>query len=375
MAYRLCVFVAVLAAGSCGVTRLEEAPGFDAGLSVRDGGAVRFDAGNPVMTADAGGGFMWADAGTFVPFDAGSGLPIVRFAALGDQGKGNDAQRKVGAALGTVCAQKGCDFVVLLGDNFYESGVDSVTDPQWKTGFVEPYATVDAGFYVTLGNHDYGASGRGTDIGHEQAELDYARINSKWILPAHHYKWSLGPADFFSADTNRSMLRRCNRYNPLCAGHSIDDDDVRRDFTKWLATSTNTWKVAIGHHTYRSNGKHGNAGNYDGLSYLPIVNGEGVREFVDEIVCGKADVYLCGHDHTREWIQSTCTSAGSSINTEIIVSGGGASVTPFEGPGENPFYWRASSSGFLYVVIEGRTFTGTFYNDQGVAEFTRSFTK
>ena len=85
------------------------------------------------------------DAGTpsnVAALDGDAGL-AVRFVALGDTGKGNAGQKQVGVSVGAVCAAHGCDFVVLLGDNFYPTGVESATDPQWKTKFTEPYATVD----------------------------------------------------------------------------------------------------------------------------------------------------------------------------------------------------------------------------------------
>ncbi len=42
----------------------------------------------------------------------------LRFVALGDAGEGNDAQYKVAGAMANLCAEKGCDFAIYLGDNF-----------------------------------------------------------------------------------------------------------------------------------------------------------------------------------------------------------------------------------------------------------------
>ncbi len=352
-------------AGGGGASVVDAGSGGGAGGGTGGGGggvsptldAGRVDSGTPF---DAGTSVT--DGGLFTPRDGGTLTPgVVRFVALGDQGKGNADQKRVGDAIGALCVAQGCDFVTLLGDNFYESGVTSTTDPQWQTAFVQPYANVDAPFYVVLGNHDYGGDGKGTEFGKEQNEVDYSKVNPKWVLPSQHYKFSFGPADFFVADTNLSMFKK--------------DSAVKSDFDQWLPASTAKWKIALGHHTYLSNGRHGNAGDYDGLNWLPYVNGEGVKAFVDEKVCGLADVYMNGHDHELEWIKSTCTRSGSTINTEIIVSGGGASVTPFDSAGKNPYYWRAESVGFIYVVIDATSFTGTFYNGDGVAQFTRTITK
>src|SRR5437870_4198863 len=59
----------------------------------------------------------------------------VRFIAIGDAGKGNADQRKVAIAMRDVCAAKGCDFVLMLGDNIYDTGVDSTTDSDWQLKF------------------------------------------------------------------------------------------------------------------------------------------------------------------------------------------------------------------------------------------------
>src|SRR5688500_5241173 len=52
----------------------------------------------------------------------------LRFVALGDSGNGNAEQRAIGEAVRNLCAAEGCDFALLLGDNLYEDGADSVDD-------------------------------------------------------------------------------------------------------------------------------------------------------------------------------------------------------------------------------------------------------
>ncbi len=284
---------------------------------------------------------------------------MVRFVAIGDTGKSNTAQNQVGQAIGTHCAALGCDFVVMLGDNFYPSGVTSTTDPLWQTAFVQPYASVNVPFYAVLGNHDYGANGAGTDFGRGAHQVAYSQVNPKWRMPAHHYKWQLHNVDFFAADTNKSMF-------------SIDND-VRADFNQWLPASTAQWKIVFAHHPYKSNGPHGNAGNYDGLSLIPVVNGSGVKSFIDERVCGRADFYIAGHDHNIQWLQDTCTRSGASLNTGLIVSGGGASTTELEGV--NATYYQSQESGFVYIVIDGNSFTAAFYDANGAHKYSRTVTK
>lgn len=365
---------------TCGNPPIVAVPEEDAGtVGTRDAGLIidtdagPADAGvvfptdsGVIIDVDAGPHFV--DAGIDAGFDAGvdAGPPpvldagtFVRFVAIGDTGKGNAGQNQVGGAIGTLCAAQGCDFVVMLGDNFYPSGVSSVTDPQWQTAFVQPYATVNAPFYAVLGNHDYGGDGAGTDLPKGDNEVAYSQVNPKWRMPDNHYKFAFGNAEFFAADTNRSMF-------------SVDQS-VRSDFDTWLPASTAQWKIALGHHPLKSNGEHGNAGSYDGLPFVPVANGSGVKKFIEERVCGRADVYLCGHDHSIQWLKPTCTRSGSNINTELILSGGAAATTPLSG--SNQAWYQSDQLGFVYIVIHDKTFTATFYDAMGAVKYTRTITK
>src|SRR3989442_1644175 len=74
---------------------------------------------------------------------------VTRFVALGDTGTGDCNQYKVARALKRWCDAKGCDFVLLLGDNFYERGLPDLCrwDPQasrvfpdeFRSAFTDPY--------------------------------------------------------------------------------------------------------------------------------------------------------------------------------------------------------------------------------------------
>ena len=88
----------------------------------------------------------------------------LRFIVIGDSGSGSAGQYAVGEAIAEVCQRKdefvddmafpGCDLVVGLGDNIYESGVTSVDDPQFAEKFEKPFDPVQLPFYMVLGNHD-----------------------------------------------------------------------------------------------------------------------------------------------------------------------------------------------------------------------------
>jgi len=282
---------------------------------------------------------------------ANVGRGEVRFVAMGDAGEGNEGQFAVAAAIGTVCEERGCDFALYLGDNFYDVGVDSNMDEQFQTKFELPYAALDFPFYVTLGNHDYGSLGN--EWPKSQYYIEYSDQSDKWTLPDEYYSFQEENVHFVSLDTNQ-----------LFWGQDID---AQRQFLQQdLAGLTDTWIIMFGHHPYLSNGPHGNAGNYEGL--FGLIGGEDVLEFMEQDVCGKAHVYICGHDHSKQWLEPQC-------GTEFIVSGGGAKLTDFEHRNDNPTLWEDDQTeGFLWVEIIDNSFTGVFYDRNGAEQYERTIT-
>ncbi len=280
--------------------------------------------------------------------------PSIRFLAVGDTGRGNAGQWAVATAMADHYRERGYDFVLLLGDNIYDSGPSSDHDPQFDTKFEAPYAAVPVPFDVVLGNHDYGGGGSGSEFFKGQYSIDYSHRSAKWRLPAAYYHFTRENAEFFALDTNAQMYGL--------------DQAQRADVDAWMGASSATWRIAFGHHPYRSNGPHGNAGNYDGTSGVQPWSGDGVKSFFDADICGRADLYLSGHDHTRQWLSQPC---GGS--TALAVSGTGASGSSLSG--SNPTSFQSTSLGFLAVQIEGNTLTAEFVGTQGQVEYTRVLTK
>lgn len=281
-----------------------------------------------------------ADTGSVV-----SAAPV-HFLVLGDQGTGDAGQYAVSAAMADVCATEGCDFAILVGDNIYPNGPASTTDSQWTDKFEDPYAAFGFQFIAVLGNHDYGS---GFDVTRAQAEVDYSAVSTKWYMPDFYFTHETGDVTFYGLDT-QAILESSAAPQEL-----------------WLpmqrAASSTTWNLAVGHHPYLSNGPHGNAGEYEGIS------GEGVEfeDFFDTYICDQYDVYFCGHDHSLQWMESPCT------DTQLIVSGGGSH--PSGVFGTDPYYFEDATAGFMWVEIDGSTLTGVFYDDSGTELYRRSVTK
>ena len=277
----------------------------------------------------------------------------VRFIAVGDTGRGNAEQRQVAAAMKAKCAAEGCDFVVLLGDNFYPTGVTSPEDPQFQEKFEQPYAGLDVPFYPVLGNHDYGGNGAGDEFSKGAHEVGYTARSARWRMPSPYHHFRVENVEFFATDTNLQLYGQ--------------DGAQRRDVAQWLAASTATWKVSLGHHPYLSNGYHGNAGAYDGKAGVQPWDGAGVKSFFDEVLCGRVDLALSGHDHNRQWLEPTCRG------TELVVSGAGASGSALKQT--NPARFQSASVGFLWVEVEGGRLTGEFIGLDGTVEFVRTLTR
>jgi tartrate-resistant acid phosphatase type 5 len=294
----------------------------------------------------------------------------VQFVAFGDAGTGSANQIAVGEAMAELCAARGCDFALELGDNFYASGVTSSDDAQFQAKFEIPYQNLKVPVFLTLGNHD---NSRGPGEGSENARGDYqvdyhylaGRTSDKWNLPARYYSFTapLGAAaplaEFFSLDSNplTAIVADPNpEWNYLTYGAAQQE---------WLAQkmkdSKAAWKIAFAHHPYLSNGAHGNAGTYEGQpAGTPGTTAGGPwKQLLDQTVCALgADLMLAGHDHELEW-HKPVASCGK---THHFVSGAADTPRPFGNAQRNPTYWQQDLKlGFWWYQLEADRFTAAAY--------------
>jgi len=272
---------------------------------------------------------------------------VAQFIAFGDAGKGNRGQREVAEAMVDVCRKKGCDFGVMLGDNLYNRGFERPNDPRMKARFDDLYGPLDIPIYGALGNHDY-ATGR--DTLRAQWQIDWAADHNQMEMPAHFYTFEAGPAEFFALDTNRVFQW----------GEEEQSD--------WLATalpaSKARFKIVYGHHPFRSNGRHGNAGGYEGWR-APWVGGFSLKTLFEDRLCDGADLYLAGHDHNLQYLQW--------CGVELVVSGAAATHTEIIDRG-NEGLFEASQLGFAWIRLD-QNMTLAFYDDRGKLLFERVVTR
>ena len=238
--------------------------------------------------------------------------PALNFLAVGDWGRdGGFHQSDVAARMGETAKVLNARFVVSVGDNFYEDGVDSVTDPKWKTSFEDVYTapSLQLPWHVALGNHDY--------HGNAQAQLDYAQTSSRWRLPARCYSFT-EPADGFSVEVfvlDTSPFIR-SYYEDGAKKVKVGGQDPAAQlawFEAALARSNADWKIVVGHHPVYSGQEKGGSTE--------------LTETLDPILQRhRIPLYINGHDHDLQHVYRgathyICTGAGSKMRETCGMEG------------------------------------------------------
>jgi acid phosphatase len=223
--------------------------------------------------------------------------PALTFLAVGDWGRdGQHNQAEVARQMGLTAQTVGARFVISVGDNFYEDGVASVGDPQWKTSFEDVYAapSLQVPWHVALGNHDY--------RGNSQAQIDYSKLSRRWSLPSRWYaRQETAPdgatVDLFFLDTS-PFIR--SYYDDGASKVKVAGQDTAAQlswFAAALAASKADWKIVVGHHPIWSGAKHGGMPELQ-AQFDPLLQKHGVA------------LYLFGHERHGA-VDYVCTGAGS----------------------------------------------------------------
>ncbi|MEV0321389.1 metallophosphoesterase [Streptomyces sp. NPDC050658] len=290
------------------------------------------------------------------------------FAVLltGDAGTGGEAQLAVAEAARQVCRSEGVSVAVGLGDNIYENGPESDHDSEFVTKFETPNTGIDVPWLMVLGNHDCSGliPGSGGDPSRGDREVAYAATSPRWYMPSRYYNVALPSAgggdpvvEFFALDTN-PVASTVAQTQP----HYKWDGPYMRAQREWLdsalAASRARWKVVLGHHPYLNNGKHGSAGSYDGFIIGNYTSGIHLKELYEEVVCGRADLILSGHDHTLQILEPTTRTGG----TRQIVCGAAAKSGDGKAHFGHPAVWQDfSSAGFMVLKVSGQKMTVDAY--------------
>jgi len=205
---------------------------------------------------------------------------VLRVAIVGDAGGGTEA---VARGIARVHAEKPLDAIILPGDNIYPCGVRSVNDAGWVA--LQPLIDLGLPMFPVLGNHDY--------CGNPDAQLDAGTRFSEWHFPAREYVLQAGVADFAMIDTT-----------PYVRGKSRAPD-----VGAMLSGSTAPWRIVVGHHTIISSGYHG---------FFPRDEHHRMRALLKPLRTAHVDLYICGHDHHLELVDSRPRMLVSGAASEPI---------------------------------------------------------
>lgn len=205
----------------------------------------------------------------------------LRFLALGDVGTGTEEQRRVARTAARLCREPGCDFLLLLGDNFYPAGVTSPADPLFQRVYEDVYGPIGKPVFAVLGNHDV--------AGNSLAQVLHTLQSRTWRMPNFNYGFRAGPAHFRAINTN------CKPLSLWGLGEELAGDGEG-------------WSFLIGHHTVYGNGPHGDTDRQ-------------TRWYWERAIAPHVDFYLSGHDHQLAHLR---TPGGK---TDYVVSGAGGETS------------------------------------------------
>ncbi len=263
----------------------------------------------------------------------------LNFLVIGDWGRCGEYYQKEVAEQMSYCSVSGdASFIISTGDNFYPGGVSSIDDPLWEKSFESVYKqfSLQKDWYVVLGNHDYKKN--------PQAEIDYSKKSSRWIMPSRYYSMKVP----INADTTKKALFVFLDTNPFIEKYYNESDyskNVRLQDSaaqrKWLINilsdkdSNVVWKFVVGHHPLYTSGKR--VKSSETFQFRKLMENT-FKKY-------KVDAYICGHEHQLEYIKPTgCT--------HYFISGAGSEAREVKGElAESKF--KASDHGFMLFSVTG----------------------
>ncbi|CAN7002906.1 unnamed protein product [Brassica oleracea var. botrytis] len=281
---------------------------------------------------------------------------------FGDWGrKGGFNQSLVAHQMGIVGEQLDIDFVISVGDNFYDDGLKGDTDTSFEASFSHIYThpSLQKQWYSVLGNHDYrgNVSAQLSQVLTKRLEMVLSQIFCLMLSPRLIYTF-FGMVEFFFVDTNPFV----KKYFTDPEDHTYDWSNVLprkkyiynllHDLDLEIKKSRATWKFVVGHHGIKTAGQHGVAQELvDQL--LPILE---LKIFLEN----KVDLYINGHDHCLQHI-------GSEGEIQFLTSGGGSKawrgdIQPWD-PKELKLYY--DGQGFMSLRITHSEVKFVFYDISG----------
>jgi len=286
----------------------------------------------------------------------------LNFLVVGDWGReGAFNQTLVAKQMGRVGRHLGIQFVISVGDNFYQAGLKGPKDPKFVNSFSKVYTaqSLQTQWFAVLGNHDY--------LGDTLLQIgDTLTLKDKrWYCQrSYQVKYSLCGSshkgrckrfvEFFFIDTTPFVdkywgpeQKRAFDWRGIGPRQEYLDSQLK-NLSLALESSAATWKIVVGHHTIRSVGRHGDTPELV-EHVLPILESHNV------------DLYINGHDHCLEHIKR----ADSAVH--YVTSGGGSKSFQgiHESTSEDGVQFTNDGQGFISVSMASKALRIDYHDALG----------
>jgi len=202
------------------------------------------------------------------------------------------------------------EFVLAVGDNFYNDGVSSSSSQRFQSTFEDVYTgtSLQVPWYVVAGNHDY--------KGNVDAQVAYTNQSNTWTFPSYYYSFT---KTFVSPSSGKNVAVQFVMIDTVLLSGSWDnfepqplhDNNPLVASLQWnwirntLHSSKADWVFVAGHYPIWSVAEHGPT--QDLVQNLdPLLQKYGVS------------AYLCGHEHNVQLFQGPAldyivTGAGHAL--------------------------------------------------------------
>lgn len=173
------------------------------------------------------------------------------------------------------------DRLVLLGDNFYDSGIINNDDPLISK-YQEIFKDVNNPKYSILGNHDY--------LENPSAQIK----NPNWVMDDWYYKKEFDNIDLYFLDTNQFNLDWVKEER-LKEVHNLDSKTLIKNQIDWfkneMSKDLKKKKIVFGHYPVITNGRYVNQVD-------KIYN-----DLIDVFIEYNINIYISGHEHNIQYIK------------------------------------------------------------------------
>lgn len=271
------------------------------------------------------------------------------FFVISDPGKnGIKNQKKIADQMALQAESINPEFIISCGNNFQESGVESVDDPLWENEFENVYKkpSLQVDWFPVLGNRDY--------KGNSQAEINYSKINNRWRLKSRFYT--------FVRQINDSVSARFIFLDtaPLISKYYKKEgypDIVKQDSARqiaWLkailANSKEQWKLVFGHHPIFS------------TDQKPGGNSELIQRIKPILEKYNVQFYISGHDRDLQHLKEIGGRLDYMVN--------GINSESQQSSTNELSLFSKSASAFSSVTFHGDSIRYAFINVKGIPEYS-----